>query len=162
MLPENIKKMLSGDIEMAQLGASLIPQFIKQKALWERVLEEYLNPQYTWDIIKKEIYVRYRISQGIWAQLPSTGYIIKTGRGGMKIIEEAFKKFKTNGKNKRSSKANSGTRRYENASRRFRTKSKILESTIRDKRLQSQGRVSPARVREISRGAKTTRSGSFS
>lgn len=177
MIPENIKEMLkSGDIEMAQLGCTLIPQYAP-KGIWERILEQYLHPDYKWDIIKKIIYLKHRWINttgqsnpvGLYSQLTS-GYVynynIKTFSG--KVLTDAIGQFLTTklppirGKFKKrkyenrtgkvktvSKQTNSRARIIETASSRARAKSKILEGAVRSHGLLSEKRSIRTRIRKV-------------
>lgn len=82
---EKIIAMLkSDDVEMAQLGAILLLKENVKMGEVELVMSQHLNPDFMHFWEDNSIVIR---------QLRLRSLKIQTGVGGMKLLEEAFKKY---------------------------------------------------------------------
>lgn len=87
MLNKIKEYLLADDIELVQLGALLLQNNFPEKE-WSQILTDCSAEQssYLFSIVNGEI----QVVEPPW--LSSRKYTIRTGRGGMELIEKAFKK----------------------------------------------------------------------
>ena len=96
---QKIKDMLdSEELEMVRLGVHLMKQEIIDKKEWARILEmfkykqsdgpeDFYQLKYDWEIKDDEIIISK-------PDILLRNYRIRTGTGGMKLIQEAMKNWK--------------------------------------------------------------------